>query len=197
MPQATATIPRVIGGKSVHTFTKKQATPLANVSIFYTADVPFTPQSDLELDFLKRCLSIAFTDSVREEKGGTYGVSVDFDLDNDDKPNAMLKVSYKADPKRYAELNDIVYRQLQNIAAQGPASSSLVKVKEYLRKQYAQAAITNDYWSYVIWHDLTDGADFDHGYCDMVDAMTADAVQRMAQRILASGRCVEVTMLSE
>ena len=192
-----ANIPRVIGGKSVHTFTKKQATPLANVSIFYTADVPFTPQSDLELDFLKRCLSIAFTDSVREEKGGTYGVSVDFDLDNDDKPNAMLKVSYKADPKRYAELNDIVYRQLQNIAAQGPASSSLVKVKEYLRKQYAQAAITNDYWSYVIWHDLTDGADFDHGYCDMVDAMTADAVQRMAQRILASGRCVEVTMLSE
>lgn len=44
-------------------------TPLANVGIYYSADVPFSPQSDLELDFLKRCLSIAYTDSVREEKG--------------------------------------------------------------------------------------------------------------------------------
>ena len=72
-------IPQIVAGESVHKFAKKMATPLANVSIFYTADVPFTAQSDLELDFLKRCLSIAYTDSVREEKGGTYGVSVDFE----------------------------------------------------------------------------------------------------------------------
>ena len=65
----------------------------------------------LELDFLKRCLSIAYTDSVREEKGVTYGVSVDFDID----------------------------------------------------------------------------------YCKMVNDMTAADVQRMAQRILAAKRCIEVT----
>ena len=70
-------IPQIVGGEKLVKFSKPQATPLANVSIFLTADVPFTPQSDLELDFLRRCLSIAYTDSVREEKGGTYGVSVD------------------------------------------------------------------------------------------------------------------------
>ena len=68
-------IPRIVNGEKTVCFTKPQATPLANVSIYLTADVPFTAQSDLELDFLKRCLSIAYTDSVREEKGGTYGVS--------------------------------------------------------------------------------------------------------------------------
>ena len=49
-------VPKMIEGSSVNRFTKKMSTPLANVSIFYSADVPFTPQSDLELDFLKRCL---------------------------------------------------------------------------------------------------------------------------------------------
>ena len=190
-------VPRIVGGTSVHKFTKKQATPLANVGIYYTADVPFTPQSDLELDFLKRCLSIAYTDSVREEKGGTYGVSVDFELDKDDQPNATLTISYNADPNRYHELNPIIYQQLKNIAEKGPLASSMDKVKKYLVKQYAQAAITNDYWSYIIWHELDDDTDFDRDYCKMVQEMKASDVQRMAQKILSAQRCIEVTMLSE
>ena len=190
-------VPKMIEGSSVNRFTKKMSTPLANVSIFYSADVPFTPQSDLELDFLKRCLSIAYTDSVREEKGGTYGVSVDFDLSKDEKPNTTLSISYNADPQRYEELNPIIYQQLENIAKYGPVASSMDKVKQYLIKQYGQAAITNDYWSYIIWHELDDDADFDKDYCKMVEEMTAAKIQRMAQRLLDAKRCIEVTMLSE
>ena len=190
-------VPKMIEGSSVNRFTKKMSTPLANVSIFYSADVPFTPQSDLELDFLKRCLSIAYTDSVREEKGGTYGVSVDFDLSKDEKPNTTLSISYNADPQRYEELNPIIYQQLEYIAKNGPVASSMDKVKQYLIKQYGQAAITNDYWSYIIWHELDDDADFDKDYCKMVEEMTPAKIQRMAQRLLDAKRCIEVTMLSE
>lgn len=190
-------VPKMIEGSSVNRFTKKMSTPLANVSIFYSADVPFTPQSDLELDFLKRCLSIAYTDSVREEKGGTYGVSVDFDLSKDEKPNTTLSISYNADPQRYEELNPIIYQQLEYIAKNGPVASSVDKVKQYLIKQYGQAAITNDYWSYIIWHELDDDADFDKDYCKMVEEMTPAQIQRMAQRLLDAKRCIEVTMLSE
>ncbi len=190
-------VPKMIEGSSVNRFTKKMSTPLANVSIFYSADVPFTPESDLELDFLKRCLSIAYTDSVREEKGGTYGVSVDFDLSKDEKPNTTLSISYNADPQRYEELNPIIYQQLENIAKYGPVASSVDKVKQYLIKQYGQAAITNDYWSYIIWHELDDEADFDKDYCKMVEEMTPAQIQRMAQRLLDAKRCIEVTMLSE
>ena len=190
-------VPQFVEGSKVSIFRKKMTTPLANVGIYYSADVPFTPQSDLELDFLKRCLSVAYTDSVREEKGGTYGVSVDFGLEKDDKPNAFLRISYNADPQRYEELNPIVYQQLANIAKYGPVASSMDKVKKYLVKQYQQAAITNDYWSYVIWHELDDDADFDKDYCKMVEEMTAEQVQRMAQHLLDAKRCIEVTMLSE
>ena len=190
-------VPQLVEGSKVSIFRKKMTTPLANVGIYYSADVPFTPQSDLELDFLKRCLSVAYTDSVREEKGGTYGVSVDFGLEKDDKPNAFLRISYNADPQRYEELNPIIYQQLANIAKYGPVASSMDKVKKYLVKQYQQAAITNDYWSYVIWHELDDDADFDKDYCKMVEEMTAEQVQRMAQRLLDAKRCIEVTMLSE
>ena len=190
-------IPQIVAPSGVHVFTKKMATPLANVSIYYAADVEFSPKNDLVLDFLKRTLSIAYTDSVREEKGGTYGVGVEFDLDKDDSPNAVLRISYNADPQRYEELNPIVYQQLQTIADKGPEATSMSKVREYLLKQYDQMAITNDYWDYVAWHELDDEADFDAGYCDLVRAVTPQDVQQMARLLVSRGRCIEVTMLSE
>ena len=134
---------------------------------------------------------------MREEKGGTYGVSVDFGLDKDNSPTATLRISYNADPSRYEELNPIVYEQLRHMAEQGPSASSMQKVREYLVKQYQQVAITNDYWNYIIWHELDDDADFDIDYCKMCNEMTAQDVQSMAKQLLQSGCRIEVTMLSE
>ncbi len=190
-------VPRIVNGSSVHKFYKHQATPLANVSVYHMADVEFSPKNDLALDFLCRVLQIAYTDSVREEKGGTYGVSVSFDLDKEDVPNTTLSISYKADPQRYDELNPIIYKQLENIANFGPEKTSMQKVREYLVKQYDQAAITNDYWSYIIWHEIEDGADFDKDYKQLVQQTTSEDVQQMAKKILDAKRCIEVTMLSE
>lgn len=192
-----ANVPQIVKKNEVVKFVHKQETPLANVSVFYTANVPFSPKNDLVLDILTRVLQIAYTDSVREEKGGTYGVGVSFNLEKEDNPNALLRISYKSDPKRYEELNPVIYKQLLNIADHGPVASSMDKVKKYLKKQYGQMAITNDYWSYVIWHQLDDDADFDKDYCKMVDNLTASDVQKMAKELLKQNHRVEVTMLSE
>ena len=192
-----ANVPQIVKKNEVVKFVHKQETPLANVSVFYTANVSFSPKNDLVLDMLTRVLQIAYTDSVREEKGGTYGVGVSFNLEKEDNPNALLRISYKSDPKRYEELNPVIYKQLLNIADHGPVASSMDKVKKYLKKQYGQMAITNDYWSYVIWHQLDDDADFDKDYCKMVDNLTASDVQKMAKELLKQNHRVEVTMLSE
>lgn len=192
-----ANVPQIVKKNEVVKFVHKQETPLANVSVFYTANVPFSPKNDLVIDMLTRVLQIAYTDSVREEKGGTYGVGVSFNLEKEDNPNALLRISYKSDPKRYEELNPVIYKQLLNIADHGPVASSMDKVKKYLKKQYGQMAITNDYWNYVIWHQLDDDADFDKDYCKMVDNLTASDVQKMVKELLKQNHRVEVTMLSE
>lgn len=190
-------LPYFVKADNTHKFQKKMATPLASVSIYYGADVEFTPKNDLILDFLTRVLKIAYTDSIREEKGGTYGVGVSFYFESDDKPTATLRIAYNADPKRYEELNPLVYQQLNNIAEKGPSESSMQKIRTFLAKQYDQVAITNDYWSYVIWHELEDNADFDKDYKTLVKQVTPQEVKEMASKFLQSGYRVEVTMLSE
>ena len=192
-----ANVAQIVKTDEVVKFTHKQTTPLANVTIFYTGNIAFNPKNDLALDILTRVLQIAYTDSVREEKGGTYGVGVTCSLEKDDTPNAMLRISYKSDPTRYAELNPIIYKQLQNIATYGPVATSMDKVKKYLRKQYAQMVITNDYWSYIIWHQLDNDTDFDKDYCKMVDSITSKDIQTLAIELLRQNNRLEVTMFSE
>ncbi len=189
--------PDVRNTDETHLFKKRMNTPSALVNIFYTFEEPYTPKSDLALDVLQRVLQTAYTDSVREEKGGTYGVSVGYALEKDNRPTAMLRISFRTDPAKYETLIPIVYRQVAHIADRGPNPVSMDKAKKYLLKTYGQNIIDNGYWDYVIYHWLQDGIDFHTGYEQLVRNLTAGDVQQMAKDLLGSHRRIEVTMLSE
>lgn len=189
--------PNVVGGTSAHVFRKKMNTPSALVTVLYTFPQPFTTKADLALDAFRRVLTIAYTDSVREEKGGTYGVSVQAELDKDSNPTALVKVNFRTDPSKYAELMPVVYRQIAHIADKGPEPSSMNKVKSYLAKAYGQNVITNGYWDYVVYNRLRNGIDFDTDYLQQLDSLQAADVQQVARDLINSKRRIEVTMLPE
>lgn len=191
------TYPDIRDCNETHLWRKEMKTPLSKVSVFYTWQEPYTPVSDLKIDMLKRVLSIAYVDSVREENGGVYGISIQTDLDKTSNPTAMMKISFDTDPQKYEMVMPIVTRQIENIAKNGPLQSSLQKVKEYLLKQYDQMAITNDYWNWVIYNQLRFGIDFVKDYKKLVEKVTAADIQTVAKDMLDSHRRIEVTMLSK
>ncbi len=191
------TQPQVRDVNETHVFRKKTNTPSALVTIYYTFDEPFTPKTDLALDLLKRVLSVAYTDSVREAKGGTYGVSVSYALERTSKPNAMLKISFRTDTAKYDELIPVIYRQIEHVAKEGPLSASMEKAKNFLLKTHGQNVLDNAYWMHVIYQDIRHGIDYDTGFERMLDGVTADDVRRVAQDMLRQNRRIEVTMISE
>lgn len=71
-----------------------------------------------------------------------------------------------------------------------PVAGTILSQKPY-RHGFTELTLSNGMKVY------TKKTDFDIDYCKMVNDMTAADVQRMAQRILAAKRCIEVTMLSE
>ena len=188
--------PDVRNCNETHRFEKQMKTPLARVSIFYTWDEPYTAKADLALDVFKRVLSIAYTDSVREEKGGVYGVKLQESLEQSSNPHALLKIAFDTDPDKYDVVMPIITGQIEHIARKGPEAVSLQKVKEYLLKQYDQAAITNDYWLFVAYNQLRHGIDSDKDYKSLVRNITSSDVQQVARNLLNSKRRIEVTMVS-
>jgi len=189
--------PDIIGGEQTHKFSKKMNTPSALVNIYYTFAEPFTPKTDLTLEMLTRVLKIAYTDSVREEKGGTYGVSVSYSLNRTSNPDVLIKINFRTDPARYDELIPIVYQQIQNIADNGPLESSMDKVRKFLHKNYEQNITYDDYWQHIMYQYLRNGIDYHTGFNEVLDAVTSDDVKQMAKDLLDAKRRIEVTMLSE
>ena len=178
-------------------FTKPQDTPSAMVTVCYTAEVPVTIENDTHFDILQQVLRRAYTESVREEKGGTYGVSVSTSLEKDNHPSAVLNISFRTDPAKYQELIPIIYKELEQMAEKGPDAESLDKAKKYLLKTYGQSITHNNYWTLVIYSKLADGIDYHTGFEQVVNATTAEDIKQMARTILAAKRRIEVTMLSE
>jgi len=189
--------PDIVSGNFTRKFNKKANTPSTLVNIYYTFDEPFNLKTDLTLDILKRVLQIAYTESIREEKGGTYGVSVDYSIDKNSNPVALMKINFRTDPAKYDELIPIVYEQIEKIAQEGPAATSMEKVKKYLAKTYEQNISYNDYWNYVMYNRLRHGIDYHTGYTDILNNISSDDVKKMAADMIKSNRRIEITMVSE
>ena len=189
-------LPEVRNVNETHVFTKKMNTPSALVTIIYTFDLPYTPKSNLALDALRRVLTIAFTDSIREEKGGAYGVGVQGELDCNSRPNSLLKIGFRTDPEKYAALMPIVYRQLAHVAQGRINPESIGKIKTYLKKAHQQEKLVNDYWSNILYQQLRYCIDLHADYEALVDQLSAADIQQVAQAIIKSNRRIEITMKS-
>lgn len=180
-----------------HRFVKVQQTPSTLVSIYYSADMKYNADNDLRLDVLSQVMRMIYTEKVREEKGGTYGVSVQGELDRYPTPGALLKISFRTDPAKYKLLIPIIYDELKKVAKQGPGIKTLDKVKKYLLKQYNENTQTNGYWDYIVYNELYSNTDFDTDYTKKVSSLSVKDIKDFADNLLKQKRRIEVTMMSE
>ena len=148
-------------GQITKVFSKQKATPSAQTNIVYSAPIAYTADTDLKLDVLAQIMRSVYTEKMREEKGGTYGVSVDGQFWKYPTDGCSMTISFRCDPNKYDELLPIIDQQLQLMAAEGPTEEKLETIKEYERKNYHRAVLTNGWWEYVRYHELREGIDFD------------------------------------
>jgi len=180
-----------------HLFVRKQETSSTLVSIYYTGKTKYNALNDLKLDILSQVLRNVYTEKVREEQGGTYGVSVAGQLDRYPQPEIALKISFRTAPDKYKQLIPIVYSEFEKISESGPSIESLRKIKNYLLKQYEENIRSNEYWDYVLYNELYTKTDFDHNYKQMVNQISVQDIRDFAKELLKQKRRIEVTMTSE
>ena len=88
----------------------------------------------------------------------------------------------------------IIDQQLQLMAAEGPSEEQLETIKEYERKNYNRAVLTNGWWEYVRYHELREGIDFDKDYLKKVDSLTTNDIRNFCKLLTAPGNRIQVTM---
>lgn len=181
-------------GNYKNLFKKDLKTPSSLTDIIYSSDQPYTAINDLRLDVLCQIMRGIFTEKIREEKGGTYGVSVDGQFWKYPSDGCSMTINFRCSPDNYDELVDTVDEELIKMTETGPTNEQLDRVKAYERKNYERAILTNGWWEYVRYHELRDGIDFNKEYLENLDKLTPTDIRNFCKELLDSECRIEVTM---
>lgn len=189
--------PVVNKGITEKRFARKMETPKTTINGIYSGQLDFTAENQILLTALKQILDIVYVEKVREEQGGTYGVSVGTRLAPFPKGQTTMQTYFDTDPAKADMLNKIVRDELKGIAEKGPRQEDFNKTKENMQKKFAENLQENGYWLGVIDDYYFHNFDRQTPYKSLLDAMTAQKVQAIAKKLLSQGNQIEVFMEPE
>ena len=181
----------------VNDFTAKMEQPKVSVFVGFSGDNKFAIKNSATITFLSQALSNRYLKSIREEKGGTYGVSVRGSHNTHPVHFYLMQISFDTNEQMADELTDIVIAEIEKIAAEGPLQEDMDKTREFLLKDYKKNIENNGWWENTLRLYYDFGVDYLNDYEAAINGVTSADVQALAKRMLDEKSMVKVIMRPE
>jgi zinc protease len=120
--------------------------PASQTVISFFAD---TGKDEFEMHRLRAAgnvLSIRLREILREQLGGTYGVSVGYDNSLPMPGYGAVVIQFGSSPENVDTLTKAVFIEVERLKAQGPSADDVGKVKEMEKRDLETNARQNSYW---------------------------------------------------
>jgi zinc protease len=192
----TSNVPLITEKDVTSHYTKAMENPMVTCYMVYNGDMQYTRKNQMAMQVLGDVMDIVYTEKIREDEGGTYGVGVQGNLSNRPKETFMFLIGFQTNKEMYEKLMGIAIAELQNVANNGPRPEDLKKVKEFLVKKHAEDLESNRYWMNCITTQERDGYNPMADYNKIIEDITADDVANMAKAVL-KGYKKEVVQIPE
>ncbi|MCU7496291.1 MAG: insulinase family protein [Ignavibacteria bacterium] len=171
----------------------------SQVVLSFNGPLEWSQQNIYDLRAMADVLDIKLREVIREEKGGTYGVSVNHGVSHYPKEGYSINISFGCDPKKAEELTNAVFVQLDSLKKFGPAPTYIQKVRETHIKSRETSLKRNEVWLYSLL-----GAYFNDedpieilDYIKLIENISAKEVQAAAQKYLDNKNYVKVILYPE
>ena len=188
---------RYAKGEVVNDFKAPMQQPKVSVARIYTGKAKATLKNRLTMSFLTQALNSRYLISIREEKGGTYGVRVSGGFEDAPFETYQLRVQFDTNEKQADELSEIVLAEIQKIAAEGPLAEDIEKTREFYVKEWSNTLEQNAGWMRVIRAWYENGVDQYGTYEDIIKNLKYSDVQKLAKKVLKDNNMVYVVMRPE
>jgi zinc protease len=175
-------------------FPHEMQTPKASNFIFYHDKAAYNLHNILNAKILGNILTIRYTESIREEQGGAYGVGVSGSVSRIPSPETLLFMQFDTDPKLDTKMMTLIYLELQKIADKGPKAEDLNKVKENLLKKHAEDVEDNNWWISTLNSYFLTNVNYIDGYDKAVNAIDSKSIQDLAKQLIEKKNNLEVIM---
>lgn len=187
-------------GKISKSLTKGEA-PKALVNIIYHGDFKWDAINRYNFDSMLDILRIKLRESMREDKGGVYGVSVRGNVSQYPIPKYSINISFNADPPMVDELIKTAQTDIKNATRDGADEKDITKVKETQRQARIKDLKENRFWSrslqYAYQNDVDPATIQFEDYEKYIDSLNSEDIRKAASLYFDWNNMIQVTMLPE
>jgi zinc protease len=173
--------------------------PRAMVSMNFTGNAEWTRENNYLLQSLESVLDIKLREVIREDKSGTYGVSVGCVLNLFPKQNYKITISFGCDPGRTDELTNTVFQVIDSLKTFGPEEIYITKVKEAQLRSYETNLKENTFWLRTLQNYYFNGQNpaLILKYPELVSTLTSEKIKTAVNKYLNKDNYVQVLLLPE
>src|SRR5688572_7650200 len=178
---------------------RKGIEPKSQVSIVFTGSFQNNEMNRMTLRAMAEMLSGSLHRTLREELGGTYGVSVEPRFIQRPNESYRITISFACDPARTESLTKAAFEVIEAFKNEGPSEGQVADARQALMRDFETNSQGNRYLLnrlvYSYQHDEPIDAVFD--IRPAVNQLTASSIHQAARTYLDTRRYVEVTLLPE
>ncbi|NDV59184.1 pitrilysin family protein [Bacteroides sp. 519] len=187
---------RLRTGVHKNEFIKEQETAKASIILMYSGICSYTSENMVKLSMLDQILDLVYTETVREEEGGTYGVNVGSALEKYPAEEFKFQIAFDTDPGKKDKLMELIFKGIKDLSTNGPSQLNLDKVKEHMLKSYSENLKENGYWLRVINEYLDTKVDTSANFENVVKGITIKDLKDFASELFGQNNILEVSMIS-
>jgi zinc protease len=156
----------------------------------------YSIENSVLLSAITEILDVRYTETIREEQGGTYGVSVWGSLEKFPYENLDMTIVFDTDPEKVEKLKTIVYDEINKLKANGPEQKYLDNFKKNKIKEREERMIQNNYWVNQIRNqDVYGISSADSKYIEIINNVTVDDVKKAANAMFSEGNRIELILM--
>ncbi|MFO7622390.1 MAG: insulinase family protein [Bacteroidales bacterium] len=168
--------------------------PKSTVFIAFARDLKYNPYNYLGLEVIKGILDIVYTEKVREDEGGTYGVGIS--LSAQKRPIELGEgiITFDCDPARAGELKAIIYREIDNMIKKGPDQINLEKTVTNILKNREENKKHNAYWMSTLTRYYSYGINGDDpaNYENILKSYTVKDIKKISKKMFKKADVVDL-----
>jgi len=172
----------------------------SQVAIVFSGDAEWSMGARRRLGLLKDVMDTRLREVLREDLGGTYGVSV---LSNfQDKPHAsyQFSISFGCAPDRVDELVSNIWANIKDLQIKPPSEVHLSNAREAVVRSWETGLKENGYWITALQFYMDRGMDPQRvlkNPGEELDLISTTEISETAKKYLNEERFVQVILYPE
>lgn len=175
--------------------------PKALVEITFHGSFTYASQERYDFYSMVDILRIKLRESMREEKGGVYGVRVNGTVFHYPTPSFRITLSFTTEPSDVQLLIQTALQEIERLKADGATEKDLEKVRETQRQERIKNLRENSFWLAQLAARYREDIALEGiqlpVYEQYLNRLSSPAIQQAAQRYLGFDNYLQLILMPE